>query len=132
MKEGTIYRKDTGAIEMTVVAPDEYGVFLQVKDANLQGVILGKQIKGADYYIVDGKETPRPEMPVSHTGEVYLSINEVIRVDGLQVGSRLLYPGGQTIVDDGYFEWSSVAPGSFNFMIEKFPFKEVRINAIVG
>lgn len=132
MKEGTIYLKDSGRILMTVVAPDEAGVLLQISDDSIQGAVMDVLASSADAYVVGGKIVERPVMNLSLSGDVYLSPNEQVRIENIPVGATVVYPGGQTRVDDGYVEWASTEPGSYKLSVELFPMKEVTVNAIVG
>lgn len=132
MKTGTIYNTVTGQIEMTIIAPDEEGVTVQTHGREDLGVIFDQQISGKNFYIADGKPVERPEMSLSINQDVYLGIDEVLRVDGIPVGAKVVHPDGISQVDDGFIEWSSVEPGQYHFHITCFPFKEVDFNAIVG
>lgn len=131
MKEGTIYNTTTGRIEMNVVAPDEDGVRLQIAGRQGLEVILDEILDASAVYIKDGVVTDRPSMPWVGE-EVFLTPGEVFRVDGVIEGSRVGFPGGTMIVDDGFIEWATETPGSYPIFISKFPFKEVTFNAIVG
>ena len=131
MKEGTIYDLATGRIEMTVVAPDEEGVKIQIIGKPGLGIYFDNKIDGANFYINEGKVLERPSMSLSLTDEVYLSVGEVIRIEGIPEECDVSHPGGVTQVNDGFVEWSSVEPGDFTLSFSKFPYKEVTINAIV-
>lgn len=132
MKVGLIYEKQSGQIVMNVVAPDEESIHLQKIGRDDLEAIVDLELDGREFYIENGLPRPRPEMGISVQGEVYLSVGEVLRVDGIPAGTDVVYPGGRAKVDDGYIEWSTNEPGQYYFKFSNFPVKEVEINAIVG
>lgn len=132
MKVGLLYEKQSGRIVMNVVAPDEESVLLQKMGREDLEAILDLEVDGREFYIKDGSPEPRPEMALSIQGDAYLAVGEVLRIEGIPVGTDLIYPGGRTKVDDGFIEWSTNEPGSYYFKFSNFPAKEVEVNAIVG
>lgn len=133
MKEGTIYKKATGEITMTVVAPDEEGVQLQIMGREDElGIVFDEQIDSGEFYIVDGKASARPSMTLSLSGNISVAPDEILRVESIPEGSHVLHPDGFDQVDDGFIEWSTSVPGTYFIKVFKFPYKEVQINAIVG
>ncbi|SUE95808.1 Uncharacterised protein [Ectopseudomonas mendocina] len=117
---------------MNVVAPDEESILLQKIGRDDLEAILDLDLNGQEFYIENGSPKPRPDMGVSVQGEAYLSVGEVLRVEGIPSGTDVVYPGGRATVDDGFIEWSTNEPGSYYFKFFNFPAKEVEINAIVG
>lgn len=132
MKTGLIYQVATGQIMMTVVAPDEESILLQKHGREDLDAIMDIEVDGREFYIHEGAPKPRPEMGLSVQGEAYLSVGEVLRVEGIPAGTEVVYPGGRATVDDGFIEWSTNEPGNYYFKFFNFPAKEVEINAIVG
>lgn len=131
MKKGVIYNKLTGAIVMNVTAPDEDGVLIQLTGSESWAALLDQELDNGAYYIVDEKPAARPEMNVK-ISSTQLAIGETMKVSNIPKGSTVYHPGGVTQVDDGYIEWSAVEPDSYHFLIQNFPYKEVRFDAVVG
>jgi len=138
MKIGSIYDKETGRVLMSVVAPDEECVRLQITDEEKQGIYFDQEVNGREFYIVNGEVQARPKMGLFYSHEpdehdtVRLDVNEMLRIDNIPVGTVVVHPQGETVVDDGFIEWSSVGLGSHSFRLEKFPYQEVNVYAIVG
>lgn len=132
MKVGLLYEKQSGRIVMNVVAPDEESVLLQKMGREDLEAILDLEVDGREFYIKNGSPRPRPEMSLSLQGDVYLGVNEVLRIESIPAGTEVVYPGGKAIIDDGFIEWSANEPGSYYFKFSNFPLKEVEVNAIVG
>lgn len=141
MKKGSIYNKQTGQITMTVIAPDEEGVLLQISDEGKQAVLWDHELNGRELYVVNGEPAERPLMPLTYTtdgvapqeGEpISLAINGILRVENIPAGTQVAHPDGELTVDDGFIEWSAVEPGHYFFRFDNFPFQEVNFHAIVG
>lgn len=141
MKSGTIYDKLTGRVIMTVEAPDEDGVLLQVIDSDTQAALMNEQLDSKSFYVKSGEKADRPLMSLRakvdgssvNIGEsIQLPVGSILSVDNIEKGSVVLHPGGETKIDDGFIEWSALEPGVYFFEISNFPFQEVRFNAVVG
>lgn len=131
MHTATIYNEATGQIVMTVEAPDEHTVLLQMQNPEKERVLWGKKIDGNDFYFVAGAVVPRPVFTLELPEGDSLEVGEVWRVSGIPPGCAVYHPGGRTVVEDGYIEWASETPGSFMFQFELFPYKEMSLNAVV-
>lgn len=133
MKKGTIYDLKTGRVVMTVVAPDEESVHLQIVEREDElGVLLDCQLDPVTQY-VDTKTTvvlARPEFPVALT-DVTIKVDEVWRVEGIPVGTELDSKYGKFIIDDGEIEWSSIEPGVFRFEFNCFPIQLATVTVTV-
>lgn len=132
MKTGTVYNKATGEVIMTVVAPDENGVLLQIRDESSEAVLFDQLVEGSTHYIVNGEVVDRPSMPLSVASDQQLEVDQVLTIEGIPPGSEVIHPDGATIVNDGFVEWASVEPGRYSFRIINFPYVEVSFDAIVG
>ena len=79
-----------------------------------------------DYYDAEiGAATPRPAF------ELEVSQNP-FRVGNIPPGTKVRYPGGEVIVDDGFIEWTAVEPGSYAFHFENFPYLTETVYALIG
>ncbi|MDP2346710.1 MAG: hypothetical protein Q8N34_03180 [Gammaproteobacteria bacterium] len=81
-------------------------------------------------YLVDNVVVEKPSMSITIT-ELPMTIEDTLTISGIPVGATLHYPGGSIVVDDGEVEWDTVAPGTYIFTIELFPFLTERIHAEV-
>lgn len=91
MKVGLIYEKQSGRIVMNVVAPDEESIYLQKTGRDDLEAIVDLELDGREFYIENGSPKPRPEMGISVQGEAYLSVGEVLRVDGIPAGTDVVF-----------------------------------------
>lgn len=132
MVAATIYDKRNGQVIMTVEAPDEESVELQVSDGLNQKILWGRRVDAANFYFVAGVDVARPVMDLSINHAGVLAKGQILKVEGIPLGCSVVYPGGQTTVNDGYIEWASVTSGEFEIYLTCFPYKEVILNAIVG
>lgn len=82
------------------------------------------------HYAHDNKLVERPKMLIG--GGVSVGTGEIWRIDGIPSGAMVRYPGGSITVDDGFIEWSSMVPGEFRFTIEKFPYLDAVVNAVIS
>lgn len=133
MKKGTIYDLKTGRVVMTVVAPDEEAVRLQIIEREEElGVLLDCQLDPVVQY-VDTATTvvlDRPEFPVA-LADVTIKVDEVWRVEGVPVGTELDSKYGRFTIDDGVVEWSSIEPGVFRFEFNCFPIQLAAVTVTV-
>lgn len=126
---------------MTVAAPDEEAIWLQVTDESRQAILFDHELNGREMYVLNGEPASRPSMgliykvdetPVENSGFISLTPNAILRVENIPTGSVVTHATGELVVDDGYIEWSAVMPGSYSFRITNFPLQEIELNAIVG
>lgn len=128
MKKGTIYELATGRVTMTVIAPDEEGIHIQIiEKQDTHGVIMNSQLDSATQYVVDRFVVDRPEFPVTLPEEITIGVNEVWRVEGIPPGTKLRHPESIDQIDDGEIEWSSIEPGEFHFEFDNFPMQLVKV-----
>lgn len=146
MKLGSIYEKVTGRIVMTVVAPDQEGVEMQIAGSDKLAILFDKEVDGRNFYILDGVVTDRPRMSLlvrkqsdsscaevtEDETQIILLQNEQFRITNIPAKSVVRHPGGEALVNDGFVEWSAAERGSYEFEISNFPYREVKINAVVG
>ena len=128
MIKGIIFRKGTGQIEYTMQGPDMNSLAAQVTSDN--DVMVG-EADGATQYIKDGAVVERPTMGVTVTEDQQLGTGQVLRVEGIPAGTRVICPGFDGVVDDGFVEWLSVTEGAHHFLLVNFPYKEVEFDAVV-
>lgn len=132
MKVATIYQKSTGEIVMTAYGPDEESLDLQLDNNPGCAILHGADLNGGEVYIKNGRAENRPRMSLSVSGDVQLSVNQVLLIEGIPDGAEVMHPDGVTAVSDGYVEWSTVEPGRYDFQIRCFPYKEESVYAFVG
>ena len=133
MKKGTIYDLKTGRVTMTVIAPDEESVHLQIiEQEDTLGVLLDCNLDPVTQY-VDPATTvvlARPEFPVA-LSDVTIKVDEVWRVEGIPAGTILDSKYGKFPIDDGVVEWSSIEPGSFVFEFNCWPIQLATVTVTV-
>ena len=128
MIKGIIFSKTSGRIEYTMQGPDLNSLAAQATDEN---DVMVAEADGATQHIKDGAIVERPVMGVSVTEDQKLGTGQMLRVGGIPVGTRVICPGFDGVVDDGYIEWLSVTEGTYHFMFVNFPYREVEFDAIV-
>lgn len=123
------YEPDTGKVLLVIHAPAEEDILLQqplYPDAQVEY----QDIDPVNQYYLGGQILDRPNMGLSGIRQAFTT-NEVLRIDNIPPGTKVTHPEGETIVDDGFIEWSAVEPGYYSFRFENFPYMEEEINAIV-
>ena len=131
MITATVYEKEQGMVLMTVEAPDEETVLLQIQDPKKEEILWGEKIDGLKFYFVAGAAVPRPVFTLEIKNGLTVAAGQVLRVGKVPIGCTVRYPGGTAVVNDGYIEWASVTPGTFDFTFSLFPYQEMTLNAIV-
>jgi hypothetical protein len=131
MITATVYEKEQGQVLMTVEAPDEETVHLQIQNPSKEEILWGEKIDGQLFYFVAGSVVPRPVFPLEIKNGLTVATGQVIRISKIPIGCTVRYPGGTAVVNDGYIEWSSVTAGTFDFSFSLFPYQEMSLNAIV-
>ncbi len=141
MKRGSIYEKQSGRILITVVAPDEESVILQITDQENQSLIMDVEGNGRTQYILNGEISDRPKMSLlievdgSETElaeRTNIKVGELLKIAGIPKGTTVFHPGGELTVDDGYIDWSAAETGEYHFRFANFPYQEEHIHAVVG
>lgn len=73
---------------------------------------------------------PRPSFDLLQSATTF-STAQTMTISGIPVGTEVLHPGGVTIVDDGFIDWSAVEPGDYQFSFSNFPYRIEVLNAVV-
>lgn len=131
MLTATIYSETTGQIIMNVEAPDEDSVHLQIQDPQKEKILWDEKIDGNGFYFVAGAAVPRPVFTLEIKNGLTVAAGQVLRIGKVPIGCTVWYPGGTAVVNDGYIEWASVTPGTFDFTFSLFPYQEMTLNAVV-
>lgn len=118
----------TGEITMSIEAPDVAGLEAQIWEG--RGVVAGLEADGAIHFWDGDALRARPTMPVRGVKEV-LKPGEVMRITGVPQGARLIHPGGNSMIYDGFVEWSCPVEGTYYLELSHFPMREVVINVQV-
>ena len=126
MITGTIYEEATGRIEGTISSSDVAGLYAQQTRPGI-AVCFG-EFNAQSQYISQGEVLDRPKMGLVK-GENTLFCGEDFVVSGIPAGTRVIYPGGEAIVDDGQIEWTSEEPGQHTLYFVNFPYQEETLNA---
>lgn len=71
-------------------------------------------------YILDGEITERPTMPLVEEA----NDGPLFHLTGIPVGTKVLFPDGEIIVDDGFIQWTSLVEGEYQFILTNFPYVE--------
>lgn len=129
MIHGIKYNEVTGEIIMSISSSDHEGISIQAQDG-CPTMETEARVNDAESYVVSGEVVTRPTMPLV-INTTSFAVAEIINVTGIPVGTTLYYPGGELVIDDGYFEWSSVESGEFKFTLANFPHRLETINATV-
>lgn len=136
MAQGVVYRLDSGLIQALVTAPDEEGVQIQIMGRETELGVYMEALDMQTQYLVDGEPVDRPVMALGSTHplseSVQLKVGEVIEVTGIPKGAKVYHPEGMIQVDDGFIDWGSDTPGTYQLHLVHAPYQEVTINAIVG
>lgn len=128
--KATIYDKTNGQIQMVVHSPDINGIEAQrVLNPNYE-IYYDSELSLADYYFENDQPKERPVMPLSFSS-TRLKAGQTLEVSNIPAGTTVIHPAGIDIVDDGFIEWSTDFPGSYQFTFICFPYKEIVINAEV-
>ncbi len=111
------------------------------EDMSNNGVVFIAEGSFSDaYYFVNGIVEERPTMPLAGLigstpiisfGELYIAVNENLRVENIPDGAQLDYYDGPEAIDDNFFEWYSAKPGLVEFKLSLFPFNDVNIDAYI-
>lgn len=123
----TIYNTATGAVLAQIIGRMAFGME-HIGDGIYEG-----DINPNTHYInpETGEVEPRPAMPSTPgTTELEAGVEEYFRVDNIPEGTLLKYPGDlEEVIDDGFFEWTTDLPGTFEFTLELFPYQPVTYHA---
>jgi hypothetical protein len=89
----------------------------------------GSEYSADDHFIHEGVIKERPTMPL-HVGQLLLKSDGVdeVKITGVPFGATCSVDGQSSRVTDGTIEFSTSTPGTYNFHIQKFPFKEVYLS----
>ena len=119
MESRTIYDPDTGAIGQTVSASP--GLIERQTECLswLSGVHSGQ-----DYYVREGKPTPRPEFEIEATSET-LEVNQETTLSPLPPGTSVSIDGEHMTHMDGSgsLDMSFDSAGTHTVRLSLFPFK---------
>lgn len=129
MKFGIKYNEATGEIVMGISSSDPTVIGLQA-EPGFPAIETAARVDNAVSYVAGGEVVDRPQMALV-VGPPSFAVGSIFRVDGIPAGTVLKHPGGTTTIDDGYFEWSSAAPGQFSFSLQNFPYQVEEIHAQV-
>lgn len=87
-----------------------------------------------DYYVVTGSFGPdlfsKPAMPVSY-GATEITTEENITITGIPADATFTHPDGTAQITAGAVTWGSDVPGDFFLFLDRFPYKQVKINVTV-
>ena len=128
MIEGTIYNRTTGEIYLTAAGSDESILEAQLPLYPDSTYLVGEQVDGGGYYLPNGVKTPRPFMGLMVTPPEDHSAG-YLHIDLIPEGTQAIGPNFDTVVNDGYLEWSSVEPGEYQVTLINFPYKHEVVNA---
>lgn len=121
----SIYDLTTGRILAQIIGRLSFGTLGH-------GIVEGGMDPETTYVNPETNEVePRPEMPSTPgTTELEAGVDEYFRVDNIPEGALLKYPGNnEEVIDDGFFEWTTDLPGTFEFTLELFPYQPVTYHA---
>ena len=80
----------------------------------------------ANFFYVDIEAEPpelaaRPAFSLTESATEFLTTGS-FTVSGVPVGATLYHPDGETVINDGDFEWESTLPGEFYLRLSLFPY----------
>ena len=127
MYRGVKVDPQTGAIISFYRASSVGNITIQETEDNPVFLVAEDVDPSVSYMAGDSEIIPRPEMQLAIPDSG--TVGQPYRVENIPEGTTLYYPGGETVVNDGYFEWSTVESGIYQFTLSNFPYQEVQINA---
>jgi hypothetical protein len=113
MKSVVFYDPATGRIVSTGVIQDH---MIEANTPSGCSYLESLNANPKTDYVLNGVVTPRQAMQISVL-PTELSVNEVMTITGVPVGSVLHHPDGVSPINDGTIEWSTNAPGLHTFLI---------------
>ena len=128
------YKRSDGTIIQAVRTNAPTPPQLEVND-ELDVLIVEGSFDATTQYINNGLITDRPEMGISIDIDT-APIGEYIRITNVPVGAVLHHPSegeiyADTVINDGFVEWTSLEPGTFNLSLSKPPMMEEHIDATI-
>lgn len=133
MRKAAIFDSHTGKIIALIsgLMDDSLNATVEawrnIKGDHIKGAPVSPEVTSATHCFVEEEAVLRPEMPLAIPNSG--TVGQPYRVEGIPEGTTLHYPGGEVVVNDGYFEWSTVESGTYKFRLENFPYQEVKIDA---
>lgn len=121
----SIYLPATGRILAQIIGRLTYGL-----DKLGEGIYEGPADPVNDWINIETHAPePRPTMEATVVSDT-VAVNQYFRVDNIPEGTTLHYPNDQeAVIDDGFFEWSTQFPGTYDFTLTNFPYQPVTVHA---
>jgi hypothetical protein len=127
MRRFIVYSNEGEILRTGVCQDSDLSLQAQVNETVMEGVALDHQD-----YIVDGVVTKRPSFDLQPS-TLAVTVNQLLTINNIPLGTLVSHPDGQTIVDDGFISWSCAEPDRypFTFTFTNFPYKPETLYATV-